>query len=83
MMQFNAPLPDSEVNKARANIESMLDEGMSFTPSSQVEPVAIDASNLFEFAGMDTNRTHVSFNFSNTGSDRGSNADSASAAAAT
>ena len=71
-MQFNAPLPDSEVNKAKANIESMLDEGMSFTPSSQVAPVSIDASNLFDFAGMDTNRTHVSFNFSDDGSRRDS-----------
>ena len=42
LMQFNEPLPASEVNKAKANIESMLDEGMEFKASSQVEPVSVE-----------------------------------------
>ena len=56
-MQFNEPLPASEVDKAKANIDSILDSGMDFQASRQVDPVSIDTSNLFNYAGLDTNRT--------------------------
>ena len=57
-MQFHEPLPASEVDKAKANIDSILDSGMDFQASRQVDPVSIDTSNLFNYAGMDTNRTN-------------------------
>ena len=65
-MHFNEPMAASEVDKAQANIDSILGGGMEFKPSAMVLPINVDASGLFDFAGMDTNRTHVSFNFSST-----------------
>lgn len=50
----------SEVDKAQANIDSILGGGLEFRPSAILQPSDIDASGLFDYAGMDTNRTHVS-----------------------
>jgi len=46
--------------KAQANIDSILSGGADFRATQQVQPAEINTDLLFNFAGMDTNKTSSS-----------------------
>ena len=53
-MNFNQPNSQSEEEKSQEAINSILGEFKHVAP---VQPSQIDVSSLFNFAGMETNRT--------------------------
>jgi len=53
-MNFNQPNSQSEEEKSQEAINSILGEFKHVPP---VQPSQIDVSSLFNFAGMETNRT--------------------------
>ena len=62
-MNFNQPLSSEEEQKSQANIDNILGV-FDNKEAPKVEPKEIDTSNLFNFVGMDTNRTENTFDAS-------------------
>jgi len=53
---LNPPISSAEEEKAQAAIDEILG-GFSSKPQASVDVKELDAGKLFDFAGMDTNRT--------------------------